>query len=249
MDDQLLGPFTVIPAQISALGAAFTPFVNALLRAEVASAGLSSSLITTTYQENIGDGGVDAGLTRATESRFIPAGSSAWQFKRGDLLPHACKKELAGAASALEILRAGGKYRLVLGVDINHDRVQTRRKALREKAHQLGIALEDDTIEVLTASDLAEWAEWHPSLAVSQLLGGVRGSVEDFDEWSISAGAATTWVESDARKVVDAKITELVENDGHRDLHIEGVSGLGQGLLRSASSTVRDLMECCPFGK
>ena len=113
--DQELGPFTITPTQIASLGAAFTPFVNALLRTEVAAAGLSGSLITTTYQENVGDDGVDAGLTRAIESRFVPAGESAWQFKRGDLQPAKCRTEIAGAAAALEILRNGGKYRLVLG--------------------------------------------------------------------------------------------------------------------------------------
>jgi hypothetical protein len=48
-------------------------------------------------------------------------------------------------------------------------------------------------------------------------------------------------VESDARKVVDAKITELVENDGHRDLHIEGVSGLGK------SRTVLEALRNKPY--
>src|SRR5579859_2587508 len=128
--DQQLGPFAVTPSQIANLGGAFTPFVNALLRAEVAAAGLSGSLITTTYQENIGDEGVDAGLRRAAETRFIPAGNSAWQFKRGDLLPSKCKTELARATAALDILHAGGKYRLVLGKDINHPQVQRRRQAL-----------------------------------------------------------------------------------------------------------------------
>jgi hypothetical protein len=238
MADRPLGPFTVVPTQISSLGAAFTPFVNALLRAQVAAAELSGSRLTTTYQENIGDRGVDAGLRGATESRFIPAGDSAWQFKRGDLGPTACKRELAGASRALEILRAGGKYRLVVGVDINEDQVHRRREALREEAERLGVVLDNDTIDVLNASDLAEWAERHPSLAVSQLLGGIRGSAEDFDEWSNSTGATTTWVESDARKVVDAKITDLIENDGHVGLHIEGVSGLGKS--RSVLEALRN---------
>jgi hypothetical protein len=131
MTDEFLGPFTVTPPQITALGASFTPFVNALLRAEVGASGLSGPTLTTTYQENVGDEGVDAGLSRAVESRFIPAGESAWQFKRTDLSPAKCKCELRGAAAALEILRAGGKYRLVLGGDINHAQVQRRRKALR----------------------------------------------------------------------------------------------------------------------
>jgi hypothetical protein len=239
--DQLLGPFAVTPTQISALGVAFTPFINALLRAEVAASQLSSSLITTTYRENIGDEGVDAGLRRAVESRFIPAGASAWQFKRGDLKPAASKKEFAGATRALEILRAGGKYRLVLGADINDGQVRSRRNALRDEAGQLNIPLNDDTIEVLNASDLAEWAESHLSLAVSQLLGGVRSAVEDFDEWLNSSDTATIWVESDARKVVDLRINDLLENENHHDLHIEGVSGLGK------SRTVLEALRKTPY--
>lgn len=207
--DQLLGPFAVTPSQIASLGAAFTPVVNSLLRAEVAASGLSGSLITTTYLENIGDEGVDAGLSRVVGTRYIPAGDSAWQFKRGDLTPSKCKTELAGATAALDILRAGGKYRLVLGADINHPKVIKRRKALREEALRVGIELEDDSIEVLTASDLAEWAERHPSLAVSQLIGGIRGPVEDFYEWARSSGAETKWVESPERKIVADKPSQV----------------------------------------
>jgi hypothetical protein len=228
MMEEPLGPFAVTPTQITGLGAAFTPFVNALLRVEVAAAGLSGSLITTTYQENVGDEGVDAGLSRVVETRYIPAGDSAWQFKRGDLPPAKCKTELAGAAGALAILRAGGRYRLVLGVDINDSKVKRRRAALREEATRLGIGLADDSIEVLTASDLAEWAEKHPSLAVSQLIGGIRGSVEDFTEWAGSRGAMTTWVDSLSRQSVIAKIHQLIETDDQVALHLEGVSGLGK---------------------
>lgn len=79
MTDDLLGSFAVRAVQIGALGQAFTPLVNALLRAEVAVAGLSSVAITTTDIENIGDRGGDVGITRAVESRHIPCGDSAWQ--------------------------------------------------------------------------------------------------------------------------------------------------------------------------
>ena len=239
--DQGLGPFAVTPTQVADLGAAFTPFVNALLRAEVAASGLSGSLITTTYQENVGDQGVDAGLSRAIETRFIPAGDSAWQFKRGDLPPGKCKTELAGATAALDILRAGGKYRLVIGADINYSKVQTRRKALREEAARLGIALDDDSIEVLTAGDLAEWAESRPSLAVSQLIGGIRGIAEDFHEWAASNGAGTKWVASPARQVIADVVRNLVETSGQSALHVEGVSGLGK------SRTVLEALRGQPY--
>lgn len=232
MTDELLGPFAVTSAQVGALGPAFTALVNALLRAEVAVAGLSSVAITTTDIENIGDRGVDVGITRAAESRHIPAGESAWQFKRGDLSPAKCRKELSGATQAQEVLRNGGKYRLVLGADLNDLKVRNRRKALVEEAKALGITLaSDDAIEVLTASDLAEWIELHPSLAVSNLMGGVRGAVEDFAEWSGSDGAATTYVESDARKQTVKTIQDFVVGSETASMRVEGVSGLGKSRI------------------
>lgn len=227
--DQILNPFTVTPTQITGLGAAFTPFVNALLRVEMASAGLSNAAITTTYLETVGDEGVDAGLSRAIGSRFIPAGDSAWQFKRGDLLPAKCRTEIVGATAALEILRHGGKYRLVLGKDVNYAQVQRRRNALREEIRRLGIGLADDSVEVLNASDLADWAQSRPSLAVSQLLGGIRGTAEDFCEWAASRGAtASQWVASPERQGVMDAVRSAVEGGGQATLHIEGVSGLGK---------------------
>lgn len=239
--DQLLTPFTVTPTQISGLGAAFTPFVNALLRVEVASAGLSNGVITTTYLETVGDEGVDAGLSRAIGSRFIPAGDSAWQFKRGDLPPAKCRAEIIGATAALEVLRRGGKYRLVLGADVNNAQVRRRRDALREEAEKLGIRLADDSIEVLNASDLAEWAQSRPSLTVSQLLGGIRGAAEDFNEWASSRGAATLWVDSPERQGVIDAVRQVVGAGGRAALHIEGVSGLGK------SRTVLEALRGQPY--
>ncbi|MGO9552326.1 hypothetical protein [Mycobacterium sp.] len=227
MTEQLLGPFTVTPTQILSLRAAFTPFVNELLRREVAAAGLSGTQIDTTSEENIGDEGVDARLTRAVEKGAIPEGTSAWQFKRGDLPPNKCRSELKEASFALEILRGGGKYRLVVGADITSAKKRNRRKALRETAEALGISLEDDAIEVLNASDLADWAQQHPSLSISHLLGSIRTDVEDFDSWAGSEGASTTWVESDAHEMVAEQVRERIEQNG-KPLHIEGVSGLGK---------------------
>jgi hypothetical protein len=131
-------------------------------------------------------------LTRDVAVGFIPEGRSAWQFKQGDFGPSKCRSELAQACFALEILRTGGKYRLVLGADINPAFMDRRRKALRETAEALGIGLENDSIEVLNASDLAEWAQQHPSLSLSHIVGSIRTDVEDFESWSRSEGTSTT---------------------------------------------------------
>lgn len=90
----MLGPFAVAPEQVARLGAAFATFINHLLAVEVAAAGLAGTSLTTTYKENVGDGGVDAGLDCETATSWLPTGASAWQFKAGDLGPAACKNEL-----------------------------------------------------------------------------------------------------------------------------------------------------------
>lgn len=230
MTESVLGPFTIEPRKIVSLRSAFTPFVNELLRREVAGAHLSRTALDTASEENVRDGGVDAQLTRAVASGFIPEGRSAWQFKQADLQPHKCKAELAKASFALEILRDGGKYRLVLGADINPAFKERRRKALRETAEAHGIALQDDSLEVLNASDLAEWAQRHPSLSLSHVLGSIRTDVEDFDSWSKSEGASTRWIKSDAHEEVAAQVREMIEANGE-PIHIEGVSGLGKSRL------------------
>ncbi len=81
------GPFSVSPGQVSALGMDFTSFVNELLRVESSAANLDGGQLTTTYRDNLGDKGVDAGLRQAVRTKYIPPGDSAWQFKAGDLTP------------------------------------------------------------------------------------------------------------------------------------------------------------------
>jgi len=190
--DKAFGPFTVAPGQVSSLGVRFTPFVNELLRVAASAAGLEAGQLTTTYRDNIGDMGVDAGLRRAISTKYIPAGDSAWQFKAGDLQPGKCRTELRGTQktgepASLAILRAGGSYRLVLGADLNNALVARRRAALEDQARTLGINIRPGMFEVLNASDLAAWATEHPSLAVSPLLEGIGLAVRPFASWSESS--------------------------------------------------------------
>ena len=129
---------------------------------------------------------------------------------------------------ALEILRDGGKYRLVVGADINAKQVDRRRKALQDEAKAQGVTVGQDTIRVLNASDLAAWAGEHPSLAVSPLLGGITHVAVNFTAWSGSAGMTGPWVPNDSADAVAAAVEELMTGSGVGALHVQGVSGLGK---------------------
>lgn len=228
LSDEPFGPFSVTPDSISRLGGEFTAFVNELLRAEAADADLAGGSLVTTALENVGDGGVDASLDSAVETSYLPLGMSAWQFKAGDLYPAKCAEELRGARHALEILRAGGKYRLVVGADINAKKVAGRRRTLEDEAAAQGIVVERDTIKVFNASDLAAWAAGYLSLAVWPLLGGITHAVVNFAAWADSSRLSETWVANNAAGAVATAVDKLVTGAGALDLHIEGVSGLGK---------------------
>lgn len=226
------GPFSVDPVKITGLGSAsFAPLVTSLLSAELALAGMTGTTLESTYIQNASDGGVDAGLRRAIATTWIPAGDSAWQFKAGDLPPGKCKTELLGASEALAILRAGGKYRLVLGVSLASALIKSRRNALRDQAKALGIIIEDDTFEVITADQLATWAEEHPAIAINPLLGGIGTSALTFVDWAQSNRHTTKWASSARRDLVLEQLRTVVAGGGQVDVHIEGVSGVGKTRL------------------
>lgn len=226
------GPFSVGGADIERIRSAdFSQFVNRLLEAEVAAGGMAGTALESTYRDNTPDGGVDAALRQATETVWVPAGDSAWQFKAGDLPPAKCKKELEDATYALEILRAGGKYRLVLGATMTSAKTSSRRTALRDKARELGIALVDDSVEVIGADGLARWVEQYPALAVSPLWGGTGHVGQTFDEWSRSGPHQGEWTLSESRQHAIDGIRQILEGESQRDIHIDGASGLGKTRL------------------
>lgn len=230
------GPFSVDPAQVVGLGGAlFQNLVSRLLAAEAAKAGMAGSDLRTSYQDNVGDQGVDASVCAATQSTWIPAGNSAWQFKAGDLGPAGCAAELDGATRARQIIADGGKYRLVLGKALKDKLITDRETKLREKAAELGYKTTGDSFKVIDGNQLARWIEEHPQLAVSTLLGGVGNVATAFDKWQQSGMHQTTWVPSRGLDELRTTVQDFLANPSKLELRIEGVSGLGKtrGVLES----------------
>ncbi len=226
------GPFSVNPARVTALGGAnFGQFIGRLLATEAVAHGMAGTTLETTYLENIGDGGVDAGLRDATGTSWPPSGDSAWQFKAGGLTPAKCKAEFEGATKAIEILRAGGTYRLVLGASLTSAKIAARRNKLIEAATSLGIAAASSRIDVIAADGLARWIETYPALAVSPLLGGIGRRVLTFKEWSDSHPHETLWTGSRQRDSEIEALRSSIASGTPIASRIEGVSGLGKSRL------------------
>lgn len=224
-----LGPFGVEPSQIAGLGATnFGRFVNSLLSAEAAKIGLSGPSLVTTYKESVPDGGVDAAFQSVSQSQWIPAGHSAWQFKSGDQSPGECATEITGATRALEIIRAGGKYRLVVGVSLTEQKINQRKKAIDDCLSNLGCVTSEDTVRILTADSLARWTEEFPALALTPILNGVGHVGQSMDQWTNSILHKTKWCSSDDRNLQIESLRGVVERNQQVDVHICGPSGLGK---------------------
>jgi hypothetical protein len=223
------GPFSVDPAQLTGLGGAlFQELVNRLLAAEVASAGLSSTNLRTSYQSNVKDQGVDARLEADQATEWVPTGDSAWQFKAGTLGPEGCADELAEATFAHEILRNGGTYRLVLGKGLEAKPIEDREAKLREKAAELGFDVGGDRFKVIDGNQLARWIEQYPALAVSAVIRGIGHVAIDFQSWTRKAKHRFKWVQSAERDELRVKVLEFLARSVKFDLRIEGESGLGK---------------------
>ena len=180
------GPFSVDPAQLTGLGGAlFQELINRLLAAEVAAAGFPAANLRTSYQANVKDQGVDALLEASQKTDWIPAGDSAWQFKAGDLGPKSCAAELGDATYAHEVLRQGGKYRLVLGKGIEAHLIKSRKSELRKKARELGFDASGDRFKVIDGNQVARWIERYPALAVSKVIRGTGHFAIAFDSWTL----------------------------------------------------------------
>jgi len=228
-----LGPFDIGADRIQALGTRFTPFVNRLLELEVAANTMRGWRLSINSNETTPDGGVDAALSAASETDYLPEGSSAWQFKRTNFGPKQCADELEGAAWAHEYIRAGGSYILVVGHPLPDKNVEERRKLIAAKAVELELLEKDDPsrIRVYDANRLAGWSSTFPALAVSKLSGGPGSDAVDFETWSAGQWHTTQWVPDDRRQELVELIRQQLADPEVTELRVQGDSGNGKSRL------------------
>ncbi len=239
LEAPMISPFQVDAERVQLLGAAFTVFVNELLVAETARAGLAGTSLRINSQDETADGGVDAQLSRSVDTQWIPAGESAWQFKRGDCEPEKCRQELRGAKFAHDLLERGASYRLVLGRRLDPDKIERRLEALRDEADQLGLldASVPSQFEIMDANSLARWASEFPPIAQSPTLGVLSPVVLQYNSWASGNRYQERWVPDDERSDFIKAIREVIGSE-ILDLRIIGPSGIGK--TRLALEVLRD---------
>lgn len=202
----------------------FVAFGNHLLQAERASQGLPLEGLTITGRINDKDGGVDARFIRANGSPFVAPGDSVWQFKLSPPNQAIIKTEVTKPGAA-ETLAAGGHYYLAIGRDCSDQVVENRRRWLAEETGR------PRHVHVYSASHLAEWASWYPSVLVQHGFADHLREARSYSQWSEAREHESVFVQGEDRAALLDKMRTALGATNTAVIRLEGAPGSGKTRL------------------
>ena len=187
-----VSPVTDIPLLRGGGGQPFTGFVNALLQAQRFVHGIPQTAIATTLRVNVRDGGVDTRIDQGAphDRTGYLGGPTAWQFKAESVervTDGSITKEIQKDYAA-ELVRSGYGYRVCVCDEITAEKKEQLNTALNAAAQAIrpGAA----QCHVLSASDLAEWANRFPGL-VGTVLDRPITIARHWQAWGVTQRAIT----------------------------------------------------------
>lgn len=248
-----LSPFEVNGKHISALTQEqFPDLLRRLLQAEARSHGipLDGSHVASVIQAP--DGGEDGRIEwpdGPARTRFLPGRLCQFQMKAGAITPSKAGHEvLTKQGEVKEMVRSaldgGGHYIMLCAHPYTQDRIEERERSIRTALRQAGLTtLDDAQVDFRDASQIADWVNYHPAVAV-WVLDRTGISPGPFRPWSHWAGRArhksSTWVEDGRLPGVSTFLRERVTKP--RSIgRLAGLAGIGKSRL--ALEAVRHLGE------
>lgn len=224
-------------------GDRFTQFVDALIRAHCYACSTPQSSISTNLRTNIRDGGVDTRVSQpATGDRDKiqwMRDKTIWQYKATDasqVIPSLLQKEVGNQQErrySTECIEQGYAYRFcVCAGEADCKKVEwenTLNQAIR--------AIQSDALDarVLTADDLAAWANQFPALILEFFRPRMADAVLHLNAWKQNITDATplfmnvpTWepIQQEIRRHLDfgSRPVEVL-------LSVQGEAGVGKTRL------------------
>jgi hypothetical protein len=172
-------------------GVPFTLFVDDLIRATAAAEGVPDAEIRTNLKTTTPDGGVDTEvrvrLPHDPTGRFRHP--TLWQYKASGGKGVSAAREIGGGKYAADLIRRGYAYRLCICDDLAPRRSDTLRRLFADRIGSVNPDAPDP--EIVTASDLAVWANRFPGVVIRHLRPGMPGRWMSLDAWGRSVTAVT----------------------------------------------------------
>jgi hypothetical protein len=216
-------------------GDVFTAFVDGLIRTHAWRHAIADAAIATNLRTNLGDQGADtvvrAALPGDTTGRF--AAPSVWQYKATDYRLVGSNRDLLEGAYVRARIAEGFAFRLAIADSITphqrDERVQSLNAACREISTAAPEAL------VVSADDLAEWANLYPAYVLRWAAPAGEGALVHLVAWGPSVRAATpTFVPIAQWDQIAAELRRHVDFAEPRAmvvLPIQGEAGVGKSRL------------------
>lgn len=215
--------------------------MRVLLRAECAYAKLSPSVLTISERLTIADGGIDAeinvplGFVVPSDAIF-QAGLTGFQIKAGDSFKpwtkSSIQKELLDSDGRIapeveRLLQKQGRYTLICtGHDLTPQQRNKAKEQIAKILAQFGFKDYDARIEVLGASQLAEFAERYPGVAA---LLGIDPIQEAWllETWQRDAHLSNPFESSPEQTQVITQIRSCLQSET-KHIRVLGETGLGK---------------------
>lgn len=236
-------PLEVTAAHVMALSPRrLAVLVERLLVAEALAGCLPMEGIHIAAEITAGDGGEDARIAWSggpDHTPYLPRRLTQFQLKATKLSPAAAAAEVRTSNGALqpmvrEVMSAGGGYVLVLSQTSVKQKLNKHEASIREAVRAAGLIIDDEQVSVRDASQIANWANAHPSVAAWLLQRTQPGIAGPFRDWTHWAGR---YEHERSPWVVDARLPAFQR--GLRELitaprgvaRILGPSGVGKSRL------------------
>ncbi len=213
----------------------FAQLVKDLLWSERFEAGLRPEELEAFDAGNKGDGGVDALLHRTppAPTQHLRDGPCVFQFKRSSPSEAKWRSELQRPAQcrALDLLRAGASYTLVVGADIEREKIEAGLanaiKRLVPRWTGRAVVWNAEELKRWLCSNMATWGRVTRSAA---LLG-----LSPWEQWSREPrfdAAGLPWTPDERRAEALRVFAEEAHNpSGRRVWRFKGPPGIGKSRL------------------
>ncbi len=225
--------------------------MRAILRSECGYAKLSPTVLTISSRLTIADGGIDAEINAPHGPMFPPdcifqPGLTGFQIKSGTTFkpwtPSAIRGELLDSKGQLcseveRLIRRRGRYTLFCtGHDLTPEQRNDSRCQIATVLAEMGFGEYEELIEVLGASQIAEFAERYPGTASLLAVDAIQEAWV-LDEWRRDAHMANAFEASPEQSQMIAHIRAGLQGET-KHIRILGEPGLGK--TRIVLESVKD---------
>lgn len=215
--------------------------IRVILRSECGYSKLSPAVLTISSRLTTADGGIDAEIN-VPSGAIIPtdcifqSGLNGFQIKAGTAFkpwtPSAIRSELLDSKGELcseveRLVRRRGRYILLCtGHDLTPQQRNDSRQLIALVLAEMGAEGYEDLVDVLGASQVAEFAERYPGLASLLAVDPIQDAWV-LDEWQRDAHMANLFEVSPEQELLITQIRAGLQKDA-KHFRILGEPGLGK---------------------